>query len=338
MAEYLFPSNKQLTQIAQEKVPVLTQDDPIFDIMPIVDQDAALLIWEQLDNYVGMQQVRGVGGAPSKVPKTGAKQYTMQPGRYGEFELIDELELELMRQLGDFSKPIDVKTLVMRAQDKLLNRRIDRIRYIGWKLISEGTFSVSDADGTVLHTDTFPIQTFTAGVSWGTSATATPLANFRSVALLARGKGTSFGSKAKAYMNQTTFNKMISNTNAADIAGRRTSGLVTVLNLQEVNAVLAGEGLPTIVIYDEVYITDAGTTTLHLADDKVVVVGSRPAGQTVAEYRMTRNANNAGMAPGAYMKTIDRGEDTVPRRIEVHDGHNGGPVIFFPGSIVRMSV
>jgi hypothetical protein len=53
---------------------------------------------------------------------------------------------------------------------------------------------------------------------------------------------------------------------------------------------------------------------------------------------MTRNANNPGMAPGRYQKIIDRGENEVPRKIEVHRGHNGGPVIYFPGSIVAMTI
>jgi hypothetical protein len=77
---------------------------------------------------------------------------------------------------------------------------------------------------------------------------------------------------------------------------------------------------------------------LFIPNNKVVVVGTRPAGQRVGEYRITRNANNPDLGPGPYMKVVDNGEDKVPREIDVHDGHNGGPVLYYPGAIVVMSV
>ena len=53
---------------------------------------------------------------------------------------------------------------------------------------------------------------------------------------------------------------------------------------------------------------------------------------------MTRNANNADMAPGPYVKVVDNGELAVPRNIQVHAGHNGGPVLKYFGSVVIMNV
>jgi hypothetical protein len=42
------------------------------------------------------------------------------------------------------------------------------------------------------------------------------------------------------------------------------------------------------------------------------------------------------------METIDRGSDgpgkQIPRVIEVHDGHNGGPVIYFGSGLVILTV
>jgi MOSC domain-containing protein YiiM len=70
----------------------------------------------------------------------------------------------------------------------------------------------------------------------------------------------------------------------------------------------------------------------------VVIVGRRTDGAPIGNYQMVRNVNNPGMAAGAYMKVIDRGEIEVPRTIEVHDGHNGGPTLTFPSALVRMSV
>jgi len=335
---YVYPTNSELQLLAAEKAPVLTLDDPLFDIMPIVEVDAAELTWEVLDNFTGLQAIRGLNGQPGNVTATGANAFRIKPGVYGEFSTIDEEELTTRRQFGTFNVPVDITDLVMLRQDQLLNRRIDRIRYIGWLLLATGTFSVSNARG-VTHTDTYSTQTYDAS-TWSTASGATPLADFRGVQLLSRGKGVSFGAAARAYMNRVTFNRMIANTNAADLAGRRTSGLSlsTVLSLNDTNALLAGEDLPQIVIYDEGYLNDAGTFVPFIADNKVVVVGKRQGGQAIADYAMTRNANNPNVEPGAYMKVIDHGEEAVPRLIEVHDGHNGGPRIYYPGSIVVMDV
>jgi hypothetical protein len=69
----------------------------------------------------------------------------------------------------------------------------------------------------------------------------------------------------------------------------------------------------------------------------VVVIGNRRDGQPIGEYRMTRNANNPGAAPGPYMKIVDD-PDEVPRTVAVHDGHSGGPVVYYPSAIAVMTV
>jgi hypothetical protein len=342
MATYSFPTSAELRRIEQDKLPNLVARRPIFDILPMENVDAHLLMWEQEDNYVGLQQIRGLNGQPGRVKKTGAKRFIMQPGVYGEFNTIDELELTERRQWGTFNQPVSIDDLVMREQDRLLGRRLDRIEVVGWTLLTAGTFSVLGPDGLVYQSDTFALQTASAAVPWATFATATPLKDFRTVQLLSRGHSVNFGAAAKAYMNRVTFNNLVSNTNTNDLAGRRTSGLQSVLNLSEINSVLAGEDLPQIVIFDGGYIDDAGTFQPFIANAKVVIVGARTDGGRIGEYRMTRNANNPGLAPGAYMDVIDRGAEgsgrQIPRTIEVHDGHNGGPVIYFPSAIVILTV
>lgn len=338
MADLIYPTNMELQRIAQIKVPRLTQDREGFRIFPITTVDAPILAWEQEDNFTGLQQVRGLNGDPPRVQHKGAKRFVAQPGIYGEHEVVDEQEITMRRGYGTWTGAVSIEDLIMRLQDKLLGRRLDRIEYIIWTLIGSGTFAVAGPSGAILHTDQITLQTFNAGVAWGTSATATPLANFRSVQLLSRGKSVDFGTTARAYMNRVTLNQMLANTNQNDIAGRRTSGLNVVLNLTELNAINAGEGLPTLVPYDEGYLNDAGTFVPYIPDAKVIVVGRRTDGQPIGEYRMTRNATNPGAAPGAYQKVIDHGETRVPRLIEVHDGHNGGPVLFFPSAIVVMNV
>lgn len=336
MADLLYPSAVELTQVAQLLEPRLTADRPIFDIFPIRNVDSHILEWEQIDNYTGLQQVRGLNGEPSRVKPIGAKRYLMTPGVYGEFKLIDEQQLTTRRPYGTFAGFIDVTDLVLEAQNHLLGRRYDRIELIGWTLLATGTFSVNDG-ASVLHTDSYTTQTYSAAVAWATVATATPLADFRAVALKSRGYSVSFGAGARAYMNRTTFNSMLSNTNANDLAGRKAQFGESINGPDGINRVMGGDDLPQIVIYDEGYLDDTATFQLFVPNNKVIVVGQRRAGQIVGEYRMTRNANNPDMAPGAYMKTVDD-PNKVPRTIEVHDGHNGGLVLYHPAAVVVMTV
>jgi hypothetical protein len=341
MATFTYPTSAELIEIAQAKIPRLVADRPIFQLLPMETADEYVLEWEQEDNFIGLQQLRGLDGAPQHVAAIGGKRYRMDPGVYGEFARITEREMTTRRQYGSFGAAIDIQDLVMRRQDQLLLRRLDRIEYIGWKVL-QGTFSVSGGPGdAIVHTDTYSVQTFDAvadSAAWSVPIDAKPLQAFRKVKLLARGYSVNFGAGAQAFMNQATFNELIANTNDADLYGKRTAGLATVLTLAEVNQVLMGEDLPKIVIYDEGYYDDSSAWQLFVPNDKVIIVGKRPAGQVIGAYRMVRNANNPDAAPGPYMKVVDLGETQVPRVIDVHDGHNGGPVVFYPSAICLMSV
>lgn len=336
MGTYTYPTNSELNAVAQDKLPNLMANRPIFEILPIKNKDSHLVEWEQKDNYVGLQQIRGLNGPPIRVKRVGGKRYMMQPGVYGEFVVIDEQELTTRRQWGSYNAPVSIDDLVMECQDQLLGRRLDRIEKIGWDLLTAGTFSVAGPDGAVFQSDTFALQTASAAVAWSTVATATPLADFRAVQLLSRGHSVGFGAQAKAYMNRVTANNLLKNTNAADLGGKRTLGLATVNSMPEINRILMGEDLPEIVVFDGGYIDDAGTFQPFIANAKVIIVGRRSDGSPIGNYLYTRNSQNEGMAPGAYMEVIR--DDRPPHFIEVHDGHNGGPTIEFPSAVVILSV
>jgi hypothetical protein len=238
----------------------------------------------------------------------------------------------------DPTQPIDLADDVADAQVQLKQRELDRIEQIGWLMLTTGAFSVVGPTGAIVHQDSFSLQTFTATVTYGTFATATPLADFRAVKLLHRGKSVNFGSQARAYANQTTINNILNNSNGNDLFGRRVEGLQTINNVNDLNEKLfLRDDLPQLVPYDEGYIDDNGTFQLFIPNGKIVLVGKRPAGQTIGEYRMTRNANNNNQ-PGSYIKVVDNTEREVPRRVDIHAGHNGGPILKYFGSVVIMNV
>jgi hypothetical protein len=340
MTTYEYPPNSELQLIDRELAAVLTMDDPIFAIMPIVDVNAFDLLWDIPNNITGLTNLRGLNGQPGNVSRLGANRFKVRPGVYGEFLTIDEEEMTTRAQLGTYNIPVNVDDLVRECQDQLINRRISLIRKVAWLLIATGTFSVINSNTGITHTDTYDLQDYNAS-TWSTVSTATPLADFRATKLLQRGKGVSFGRQAKAFMNQTTFNYLTANTNASDLAGKRQDGLRQPLGLSDINSVLLDEDLPQIVIQDDGYLNDAGTFVSFIADNKVTVVGYRPGGQKIADFAMVRNANNPNVAPGPYLFVNDKTQGdakTVPPTIEVHGGFNGGPRLYYPSAIVDVDV
>lgn len=340
MTTYEYPTNSELMLIDRELAAVLTMDDPIFQIMPIVDVNAFDLLWDIPANITGLTNLRGLNGQPGNVSRLGANRFRVRPGVYGEFLTIDEEEMTTRAQLGTYNIPADVTDLVRECQDQLITRRISLIRKVCWLLVATGTFSIINSSTGITHTDTYSPQTYDAS-TWATVSTATPLADFRATKLKQRGKGVSFGRQAKAFMNQTTFNYLTANTNAADLAGKRQDGLRQPLGLSDINSVLLDEDLPQIVIQDDGYLDDTSTFVNFIADNKVTVVGYRPGGQKIADFALVRNANNPGVAPGPYMFVNDKtmgDAKTVPPTIEVHGGFNGGPRLYYPSAIVDVDV
>lgn len=340
MTAFLYPSNAELQEIEQDLLPDLLMTDPSFEIMPIETEDTDLVMWEQEDNYPGLAQAGALNSEANKVDAVGFNRYRLAPGYYREFMLVDEEELTRRRKIGDFSQPIDITDLVRKRQDQLLHRRVTRLKYINWTLLATGSFTVAAPGGGTVHSDSYPTQTFTSSVHWFTSATATPLADFRTAQLLQRGHSVTFGRDATAYMNLSTWNNMIANTNSADLYGRRTAGFGTYENVQDVNKLLTGDNLPTIQIYDGNYLDANGNVQLYIPNNTVVLVGKRLDKRPIAKYVMTRNAAAPGLAPGPFVTVVDTADcgQPIPRNIKVYDSHNGGPAILYPSAVVVMNV
>jgi hypothetical protein len=339
MADFIYPNNMEIREIAQDLLPRLQEDRVIFDLMPIVETNADLIMWRQRDNFEGLQQFRGMNGKPGRVNRIGANEYIVKPGYYGEWEAILEDELTRRAALAPLGQPVDIADLVLECQTHLMERELDVIEYIGWQLLLNGTFSVADGAGVVMHTDTFSVQTYSAAVTWSTTATAAPLKDLRAMKLLHRGHSVSFGRESSLYMNQNWVNQALNNANANDLGGKRLQYGSNVLTIEQFNQILMENDLPTIVPYDEGYFDESGTFHLFIPDAEAVLVGKRRDGSPVANYHLTRNAQNPNCAPGAYSFVKDTIDDNEPpREIIVHRGHNGGPSIPYPSAVVSAAL
>ena len=341
MATYTYPTNEELMAVESEKFEALNADDPFEPFMPARNVDDWLLRWT-VDAYAGgLQQLRGLNGDPTYVARVGASEYVMRPGVYGEFMTVDEEEMTTRAQRFVASQAggrVDISDLVLRLQDQLLDRRARLIRYIRATLFMTGTFAVADKKGAggYRHTDTYSVQTYNA-TTWATVATATPLLDLRAVKLLGAGKNADFGSGATAIMNSITFNNLIGNTNAADLGGQKTTTLSPLTSAQQFNSIMLTADLPQIRVWDDGYYTTGGTFTRYVPNGAVAVISRPPATGTVGEYRMCWQAVTSQGGPYTFVKDR-RDEQRVPPIIEVHDGHNGGPVMLRPWQVVVMDV
>ena len=347
MLNVTYPTSVVLEKIDQDLLPVLTMDDPLFTMFPMVEKDAALVQWEQQDNYQGLMQLRGFNNPSPRVPATGWNKYMMQPGVYGEYEPIDEQEITTRRAPGQLGLPISIDDLVTERQTKLLTRQINRQRYIGWQLLSTGDYSIALPNGAIGVQDSYAPQTFVSSVTWDTHATAVPLGDFRGVQIKHRGHSIRLGSDATAYMNRITFNHMIANTNSADLFGRRTTGLQTIEGVKAYNELAMKDDLPQVEIYDEGWLGDglggstAGAFSSFIPPGVVVVCGQRTNKATIGQFQLTYNAVRAdrGSAPYVYVwDSAVQGGGRPPRLIEVHRGFNGGYSVLYPTSVVVMTV
>jgi hypothetical protein len=350
---FIYPTSAELRSIDQELVVRGRAGRIGLDIMPVRGVNAAKVRWTQQDNYVGLQQMRGLDGEPLHVKRIGQNTYEYEPGVFGEFQDITETELTIRAGSVDVATtPIDVQDLVVGAKNQLVGRELDRQESSVWKLLTTGTIEITLAgiNGTQIGwSESFDIQTYTAAVGWGTSGSATPLLNFQAVGQLGIGRGVNFGASATAYMNSYTANNLLNNTNTSDLGGRRVGGGNTINTLADIRQMIVAQEGPRIVTYDAGYIADGvgQEFQLFIPNNKVVVVGSRPSGARIGEYILTRNAS-AGYRPVSYDYVIDRangggqgggnGEKRTPANIEVHRGHNGGPVIYWPSAVVVMNV
>jgi len=340
LINYEYPTSRELREINPEKIQVLERNRPTFDIFPTTDSNAWWLEWTIRDNYRGFQQLRGINGEPSYVKMQGARSFAAEPGVFGEYMTIDE---KMMTQRASMTPgafegaPVNIDDLIVERQDLLNAREIDLIEYIHWKALLDGQFTFIGPTGAV-YSDIFPIQTAIFS-DWSDHVNSTPLADFMALQLLSAGKSVSFGSQAIVFMNAISVSNLLRNRNPADLGGQMAyaqGGVKPFKNLAEVNTLLNGFNLPTIVVYDEGYFAEStGTYTKWIPDDVISIVGARLNGDRLGEYRMVRNANNSNFAPGRYEKVIDWGELRVPRLIEVHRGHNGGLVIYYGSAIVR---
>lgn len=336
MPTYDIPTNQVIRAAAQDKIPMLARNRKAFTILPERNVESFVITWEQKDNYQGLMNVRGLGGQPGRVQAVGQKKYIVLPGVYGDVRELDERVLTERRALGTFGQPVKISDQVAQEQDYLLGRGLDRKEQLIWSLLALGSFAIASADGTILHTDSFALQPFTAGTAWSDHANSTPVADLEAMQLLNRGHSVLFNERATFFVNRKWATHLIGNRNASDLGGMKLPNGQTVNSLGDANVVLEARGLPKVEVFDGGYLDGSNTFVPFIGDNKGTLVGVRADGQPIGYFANCMNANNPESKPGDYWEVYE--EPRPPKRVEVHHGFNGGPVIEYPSAVVRATI
>lgn len=339
---FSYPTALQLQEIQRVFQPQYVKEDPIFDFFPIVVKNSWRLKWRQRDNFVGLQQVRGLGGAFQTVEKVGMQEYDMEPAVYGDAMQWGEQELTEKAQTASLTEFTSIDDEVTEGVQQLEFRQTMRIRHTLWTMLATGLVQVTDRTGAVKAEYRYPFTQVNAAVAWGTRATATPFADITGLRRRAAGQGCTFGKGSKLFVNAIDAENLFLNSNAADVFGRRNSYGATYNSLPELNKFLkeqAGEDdLPEIAIWDGGHYTNATTFQRHIPTGTAILLGKRLDGSPMGEYRVCRNMNNPGQAAGFYQRFRDLREQRSPPVFELETGHNGGPVVWYTQPVIRLNI
>lgn len=361
---FIYPTSFEIHDIQQDLMARGAEGRVGLEILPWVEKRTAKVRWKQKDNYYGVQEFRGLDGAPTRVIRVGHKIYEYEPGVFGEY--VEITESELVTRAAGFpveTTPIDVRDLYIEADEQLINREWDRVEGSIWTLLTTGTLNIliDGPDGTQIgYSDQYTFQSYQSLVPWSTLGSAVPIKDFQNVQQLgfAAGHSVDFGAAAKAYATQVTWNRLLNNSNASDFAGKRSQYGATFNDLKGYANFFQNQNLPQPVAYDQGLIprqaASPGSSTFgggkfrkFIPDGIIVVIGVRPQNAKVGNYVSTINASN-NHNPGSYSYTIDRangggtnggnGEKRTPANIEIHRGHNGGPVVEYTTAVLVMNV
>lgn len=347
-----FPTNAELNEVVQA-----FEVDPSqhigSTILPMAESMYQEVQWDERDADRGLTAPHALGADPKVDIRQGSTRRKYTPIPFKETDLLKEDEILRARQLGTMAETLDLSQEIARIARDRFNKTMARIEKLRWDTLN-GSISINE-NGVVVS-ETFAVQSYTpSGDTWDTPDTSTPLADFNAVKLLFRGTGAS-AAGAKAYMSQATANLLLQNQKAGDIKGFQNQNFVQLpYAVEEMNKILAARGLPEIVVYDEGYIAENGTFTLFLPTGKVIVVGKRPAGQSVGDFMSTPSLhNNRGGQPApGYFSVIEvnghaseaagsvamgqLGKAKNPK-VEITGGIYGGTRLIYPKSVIKMNV
>jgi hypothetical protein len=334
-----YPTNLELRTISAELRPTFAENMLGMRLLPEYASNAAQIVIDQPDVIRGIQQYRGLDqpSVHTDAPfNPYGKRCVIPPSYWGEFEKLDEEFLTQGAQFGDQCLgPVDLSDQVMKRQLALLVRHYRRVETNIWRALIFGVYEAYNIEGQLVFQANYNTQVYDAAIPWSDRTNATPLADLRYIrSPLGLGTDADFGVGARYIMNQVTADCLFSNQNVRDIGKQQLSACCTYMGPEVVNQQFRAQGLGTIEVYNNGYPDVNRNFQLYIPDGYVVVIGPRTTGEPIGHYYYTRAVVGCGVTSGPWDMIIDTCGREVPRSIRVHRGHNGGPALEFPRSVI----
>lgn len=329
--KYTYPNEATLTKIGRELVTEMNTQNPIFDfVFPIVEKREIKVRWYQDDNVGGLMKIRGAGGPPTRRNPVGRTYFETEPGHFGEFMGIDEIELLALGRgipKNNLAIAVDVSDRVDQHMQTLRQVYYNRLRQMAWTLARLGDLKIYLPTGGIGYEEAFTVRTRTAPILWTNLATAKPLFDLQQQhQLYGVGTAYAFGYTSVVIMNTYTSNLLFGNTNAADWGGKKGVGGESSQGMGTYDIVRVGMLLPRIIIWDGGYLAEDGTTwVFDCPNGEIIHVAVRPDGEKPGEMQLTYNAVNGETGTYAFVDDRRTGPTRqVPPGLDVHMGFSGG--------------
>ncbi len=337
-----YPSNYTLEKLQAEMAPQYAEGRLGLKIMPIKTTTRHNIVLDEPDIFRGRQAWRGIGKPVEKA--TGSfnlmgRKCTFSPGAYGESEEIDEEFLTMASSEYCGGKPVDLTEAVGIIQNRLLHRRYALIESMIWNSLVHGWYRATNSQGQVVQEQQFNTSHVATGIPWSDHENATPMADLMCLFGFGEASSAEFDSTATIYINQVTANCLVKNRNLDDIGniGRDCGG--TIMNLGAINEYMKAGNLPQFQVYTKGWVDDNGSFQKFIPDGIGVVIGgwSGAMQEKVGNYYLTRRTLGCGTGSGAWTFIRDNCKyNEIPRKIEISDGHNGGPIIRYPKRVITL--
>lgn len=347
---YKYPTNVSLDMVTQEYV-AQTEKMRGEQLMPFEDTQTQKVQWDELDAERGMTAPHVMGTDPKIDTRPGSRLREFAPIPFKETDLVKENELLNARAYGTLGGVVDLSALIGRIAKARVDKNRIRCEWTRWQAFL-GQLTI--VENGVRVNEEFPVQPFNPLVPWNQRATATILRDLNAIKQMFRGTGAT-AQGAVAIGNSATIAVVLENNNQNDLQGFRSENFRnSTSDLNEANKIFSSRGLPTFEENDDGYIDENGTFQTWIPDGKLLIFGKRPAGQPLGKWLMTptlHRSKNGQPAPGMFeiievngqpslgaqmVNTVQLGQHKNPK-IEVTGGVYGGPVLFYPRSIIKVN-
>lgn len=353
---YNLTQNYAIDVILEEYLLVNSGRDPLLALLPMGYEDTSKVVWDQPENGYGLLSLRGLGGTPDVTGIAGSRQYSLEPGYYGEKVVFHEKQLTLSRELGTPNEPASLDWFVSNGMRQLSRRALDQARNIISKLFRLGRYDIRSRDGRVQHADSIEnYNVLVPGTSWSNYAAATPIDDLLLWKnQLQTGTSSKFGKESTLIAQTATINDLLQCSQIRSAFKMKFGS--SPLGLDGMNDILNGFELPKIEVYDEGYYdTEANAIARtgfirHIPAKSLIWAGTRPEGVPIGKFVLTRNLvnkppignmpdlrydNNSGQVKGSLSEglyTLLEYYQKPPVRLELDIGFNGGPAIRYPSA------